>query len=129
MFLQLVAGFTHCLPVSSADNLGTVWTQIRSDKLSGLIKAQTASILMVFLREFLQKVYFEKILQRTKKHEKLPSVQLTVRQGSWKPLQYFWRTLIEGNRFLGTFQVIYMTNCSVFETRLNYHKGVGLQSG
>ena len=31
---------------------------------------------MVFLKEFFQKVYFEKNQQATKKHEKLPSMQL-----------------------------------------------------
>ena len=67
---------TLCLPVSSADNLGEQF-----GPRSGLTNRRACSgsklfdILMVFLKEFFQKVNYEKNQQTTKKHEKLPSMQ------------------------------------------------------
>ena len=61
--LFLLEALTLCLPVSSADNLGKQFGPNLFD------------ILMVFLKEFFQKVNFEKNQQTTKKHEKLPSRQ------------------------------------------------------
>ena len=67
---------TLCLPVSSADNFGKQFgprsgpTNRRAWSGSKLF-----DILMVFLKEFFQKVNFEKNQQTTKKHEKLPSRQ------------------------------------------------------
>ena len=48
--------FINSLP--SADNFCKVWTQIRPDKMSGLIWIQTDTL--VFLKEFFEKVDFEK---------------------------------------------------------------------
>ena len=44
-------------------------------KLLGLICIQTVDTLVVFLKEFFKKVDFEKKMQTTKKHAKLPSRQ------------------------------------------------------
>ena len=51
----------------------TVWTQIRPDKMSGLIWIQLNlfDTQMVFLKEFFEKDDFEKNQQMTKKREKI----------------------------------------------------------
>ena len=67
---------TLCLPVTSAVNLGKQFgprsgpTNRRAWSGSKLF-----DILMVFLKEFFQKVNFEKNRQTTKRCEKLPSMQ------------------------------------------------------
>ena len=54
-------GLNLCLQVSSADNLyKQVCTQIRPDKMSGLIWIHTVLTLMIFLKEIFEKVDFEK---------------------------------------------------------------------
>ena len=40
--------------------LQTIWTQIRPDIMSGLTWIQLFDTLKVFLKEFFEKVYFEK---------------------------------------------------------------------
>ena len=63
----------HSLPAEC--HLQTVWTQIRPDKMSGLIWIQLFDTLMVFLKEFLKKIELENNQQTTKEHAKLPSRQ------------------------------------------------------
>ena len=63
---------TLCLPVSSADNLGKQFGPRSGPTRSG---SKLFDILMVFLKEFFQKVNLEKNQQTTKKEEKLPSRQ------------------------------------------------------
>ena len=53
----------------------TVWTKIRHDKTLGLIWPKLFDTLLVFLKEFFEKVDFEKNQQTTKKHAKLPRRQ------------------------------------------------------
>ena len=88
---------TLCLPVSSADNLGKQFgprsgpTNRRAWSGSKLF-----DILMVFLKEFFQKVHFEKNQQTTKNHEKLPSrqwVNLDGRRGTTDDI-YLLSTLL-----------------------------------
>ena len=70
-----ISPLTHCLPVS-ADNLckqfGPRSCSMNRRAGSGF---KLFDILVVFLKEFLEKVYFEKNQQTTKKHEKLASMQ------------------------------------------------------
>ena len=66
---------TLCLPVSSADNLGKQFGP-RSGPTNRWARSGSRlfDILMVFLKDFFQKVNFEKISRR-QKHEQLPSMQ------------------------------------------------------
>ena len=70
--------FSLCLLVSSADNLSKQfkdWTQIRTYILSVLTWIKLFDTLMVFLKEYFEKVDFEKNQLTTKFFEKLPSMK------------------------------------------------------
>ena len=62
---------TLYLLVPSADILQTVWNQIRPDEMSGLIWIQIVWHSIGIPGRFLEKVDFEKVQQKTKKHEKI----------------------------------------------------------
>ena len=84
---------TPCLPVTSADNFGKQfgpWSGLTNRPAwSG---SKLFDILMVFLKEFFQKVNFEKISRRQKKHKKFPSMQwvndFEEKRNGYKPLTY-----------------------------------------
>ena len=54
----------------------TAWTQIRTDKMLSLSGSKLFDPLMVFLKEFFEKANFDIVQQATKKHAKIPSIQI-----------------------------------------------------
>ena len=59
----------------------TVWTQIRTDRTSGLILIKLFDTLIVFRKEHFKKTLLKDIYRGQKSHEKLPSIQKMLNYG------------------------------------------------
>ena len=92
--------FCHLL-ITFANSLD----QVRTNKKLVLIWILVVDTLKVFLIQFFEKVYFEKISRQQQKHEKLPSRYQISRDGIWKWIQtvltlwwYFWKKKSADNK-------------------------------